>query len=56
MTQVLQLLTVLAVGFGLACYGLIQDRKEHAADPRQANLFPDAKVPDHEDHRVLTGV
>ena len=47
MTQALQLLTVVAVGFGLGCYGLAKGRKERQAgqpqtdvDPRQQSLFP----------------
>jgi hypothetical protein len=46
----LQLLTVVAVGFALACYGLAKGRKEReadqhraTADPRQQPLFPDHK-------------
>jgi hypothetical protein len=45
MTQALQLLTVLAVGFGLTCYGILKGRKErleerrHLTDPRQQSLF-----------------
>ena len=39
MTQALQLLTIVDVGFGLAWYGLIKDRKEHKlqskTDPSQ---------------------
>ncbi|MGA9042872.1 MAG: hypothetical protein WB421_20250 [Terriglobales bacterium] len=53
MTQALQLLTVVAVGFGLACYGLIQGRRERnaerqvAADPRQQPLFPPRETKQH---------
>jgi hypothetical protein len=50
MTQTLQLLTVVAVGFALACYGVAKGRKEREADqhqtnadPRQQPLFPDHK-------------
>jgi hypothetical protein len=32
MTNTLQLLTVVAVGFALACYGLAKGRKEREAD------------------------
>ena len=52
MTQVLQLLTVLAVGAGLACYALIQDRREHA-DSRQASIaFP--PVESHHDRELVS--
>lgn len=51
MTQVLQLLTVVAVGVGLACYALIQDRREHA-DCRQASIeFP--PVESRHDHELV---
>jgi len=41
MTQVLQLLTVVAVGVGLTCYAFIMDRREHHVDSRQESLpFP----------------
>ena len=46
MTQALQLLTVVAVGLVLACYGLFQDRREHRKpqpDPRQQPLFPNSQ-------------
>jgi hypothetical protein len=48
MTQALQLLTVVAVGIGLAWYGLFQDRREHRhdgqTDPRQPSIpFPSAQ-------------
>jgi hypothetical protein len=45
LTQALQLLTVLAVGFGLSCYGIRKGRKERLeerqrlTDPRQKSLF-----------------
>jgi len=32
MTQALQLLIVVAVGFALACYGRVKGRKEREAD------------------------
>jgi len=52
MTQVLQLLTVLAVGVGLACYALIQDRREHA-DSRQASIpFPQVADARHDGELV----
>jgi hypothetical protein len=54
MTQALQLLTVVAVGFGLACYGLIQGRRERPKpriDPRQQPLFPSAR--EHAEERQL---
>jgi len=38
MTHVLQLLTIVAVGFGLACYGLAKGRKEREAERRQAGV------------------
>jgi hypothetical protein len=40
---VLQILTVIAVGFGLACYGTWRGRKERTTektDPRQMPLLP----------------
>ena len=45
MTQAFQLVTVVAVGLGLAVYGLLQDRREHRVkkhvDPRQPSIpFP----------------
>jgi len=44
MTQALQLLTVVAVGFGLACYGLFEDRREHRRSDRgQRPLAADAQ-------------
>ncbi|MGO9647629.1 exported hypothetical protein [Candidatus Sulfotelmatobacter sp. SbA7] len=50
MTHTLQLLTVVAVGFALACYGLAKGRKEREtdqhqrnADSRQQPLSPDQK-------------
>jgi hypothetical protein len=52
MTQVLQLLLVVAVGVGLACYGMLKDRQEHI-DSRQRDLpFPAKPVPDHEHELV----
>jgi hypothetical protein len=49
-TQVLQLLLVVAVGFGLAVYGHIKGAKERLADrrdPRQPSLFT---PPEHDRH------
>jgi hypothetical protein len=41
MTQILQLLSVLAVACGLAAYAMWQDKKEHRRDSRQRNItFP----------------
>lgn len=52
MTQVLQLLTVLAVGAGLACYAFFQDRREHA-DSRQASIsFPPVNETQHDQELV----
>lgn len=54
MTQALQLLTVVVVGLGLACYGLIRGRRERQQcrfDPRQQALFPE--VHEREDERQL---
>ena len=54
MTQALQLLTVVAVGLGLACYGLVQGRRERQKprfDPRQQPLFPSAQ--EHGEQREL---
>jgi uncharacterized protein HemX len=54
MTQALQLLTVVAVGLGLACYGLVQGRRERQKprfDPRQQPLFPSAQ--EHREQREL---
>ena len=58
MTQALQLLTVVAVAFGLACYGLIQGRKERNEnkhpDPRQTSLaFADRPAQQEPDKQVL---
>jgi hypothetical protein len=55
MTQALQLLTIVAVGVGLAWYGLRQDRKEHGQkeqkDPRQPSIpFPPVR---HREEREL---
>ncbi len=55
MTQALQLLTVVAVAFGLACYGLVKGRKEREqehVDPRQQPLFP-ISTHDHKEEREL---
>jgi hypothetical protein len=53
MTQVLQLLLVVAVGVGLACYGMLKDREEHK-DSRQRDLpFPPKPVPEHERELVI---
>jgi hypothetical protein len=53
MTQVLQLLLVVAVGVALACYGMLKDRKEHI-DSRQRDLpFPPKPAPDRE-HELAT--
>jgi hypothetical protein len=38
MTHALQLLTVVAVGFALACYGLAKGRKERARDGRPPRI------------------
>jgi hypothetical protein len=52
MTQVLQLLSVIAVGVGLALYARIQDRREHA-DSRQTSIsFPSPVVEAHHDELV----
>ena len=54
MTQVLQLLLVVAVGVGLACYGLFQDRREHS-DSRQKSLpFPAQSPRPEHDHELVT--
>jgi hypothetical protein len=48
MTQALQLLTVLAVGVGLAIYGHLKgvgERRAERRDPRQPSLFPKTEVP-----------
>ena len=53
--QALQLLTVIAVGFGLACYGLIQGRRERRKtriDPRQQPLFPSSAREDAEERQL----
>jgi hypothetical protein len=53
LTQALQLLTVLAVGFGLMCYGILKGRKERleerqrVTDPRQQSLFPQREQNPH---------
>jgi hypothetical protein len=54
MTQALQLLTVVAVGIALACYGLFEDRREHRTqnpDPRQSTLFPTHRS--SQDHELV---
>lgn len=59
MTQALQLLTVVAVALGLACFGLIKGRKERErehsknSDPRQTNLFPSHPHQRREDHELV---
>jgi len=53
MTQVLQLLSVVLVGLGLACYALWQDRREHS-DPRQESIpFPPPAAA-HHDHELVS--
>ena len=51
MTQVLQLLTVIAVGVALACYAFIADRKEHSDSRQQSIPFPRTK--EQNEHREL---
>ncbi len=51
MTQVLQLLTVVAAGVGLAGYAFILDRKEHV-DPRQESISFPPTVESHRDELV----
>ncbi len=52
MTPVLQLLTVVAAGVGLAAYAFIMDRKEHV-DPRQKSIsFPPPTVESLRDELV----
>jgi hypothetical protein len=40
MTNTLQLLTVVAVGFALACYGIAKGRKEREADQQSQETVP----------------
>ena len=50
MTQALQLLVVVGVGFGLAIYGHIKGRQERLSerrDPRQQPLFPQQEHNQH---------
>lgn len=60
MTQAFQLLTVIAVAFGLACYGLLKGRKEREqeenhSDPRQQPLFQSQHTHSRrEDHQLVT--
>ncbi|HEY1801421.1 MAG TPA: hypothetical protein VGG46_10850 [Terriglobales bacterium] len=58
MTQAFQLLTVVAVACGLACYGFLKGRKEREreqrhSDPRQQSLFPSHSPARHEDRELV---
>ena len=53
MTQVLQLLTVIAVGVGLTFYAFIVDRKEHCDSRQQSIPFPAAPA-ESEHHELVS--